>query len=71
MPHSKFEEIEIGEQVYLKGISAGIEPKAWESLRKTKVFLKAPITTPQGGGFKSLNVTIRKSLGSTQMSARV
>ncbi|MFW5697926.1 MAG: NADP-dependent isocitrate dehydrogenase, partial [Fimbriimonadaceae bacterium] len=28
-----------------------------------KVLLKAPITTPQGGGFKSLNVTIRKSLG--------
>jgi isocitrate dehydrogenase len=27
------------------------------------VFLKAPITTPQGGGFKSLNVTIRKVLG--------
>ena len=30
---------------------------------KNKVFLKAPITTPQGGGFKSLNVKIRKSLG--------
>ena len=28
-----------------------------------KVFLKAPITTPQGGGFKSLNVTTRKTLG--------
>ncbi|MFC4873377.1 NADP-dependent isocitrate dehydrogenase [Negadavirga shengliensis] len=55
--------IEIGEQVYLKGISAGIEPRAWDSLRETKVFLKAPITTPQGGGFKSLNVTTRKSLG--------
>jgi isocitrate dehydrogenase len=27
------------------------------------VFLKAPITTPQGGGFKSLNVTARKTLG--------
>jgi isocitrate dehydrogenase len=27
------------------------------------VFLKAPITTPQGGGFKSLNVTTRKTLG--------
>jgi len=27
------------------------------------VFLKAPITTPQGGGYKSLNVTIRKTLG--------
>jgi isocitrate dehydrogenase len=57
------EEIEIGEKVYLRGNTAGIEPYAWESLRRTRVFLKAPITTPQGGGFKSLNVTTRKTLG--------
>ncbi|MCW5963794.1 MAG: NADP-dependent isocitrate dehydrogenase [Bryobacterales bacterium] len=57
------EVIEIGEKVYQRGLSAGIEPSAWESLRRTKVFLKAPITTPQGGGFKSLNVTTRKTLG--------
>lgn len=57
------EKIDIGEQVYLQGNSAGIQPEAWESLRRTKVFLKAPITTPQGGGFKSLNVTTRKVLG--------
>ena len=57
------EEIEIGEKVYLRGISAGIEDSAWESLRRTKVFLKAPITTPQGSGYKSLNVTTRKTLG--------
>ncbi|MBL8214722.1 MAG: NADP-dependent isocitrate dehydrogenase, partial [Bryobacterales bacterium] len=54
------DEIEIGEKVYLRGLSAGIEPSAWESLERTRVFLKAPITTPQGGGFKSLNVTTRK-----------
>ncbi len=59
----EIEPIEIGEKVYLRGISAGIEPSAWVSLRRTKVFLKAPITTPQGGGFKSLNVTTRKTLG--------
>lgn len=57
------EEVQIGEAVYARGHSAGIEPEAWESLRRTQVFLKAPITTPQGGGFKSLNVTVRKSLG--------
>jgi isocitrate dehydrogenase len=57
------ETIEVGEKVYQRGISVGIEPSAWESLRRTKVFLKAPITTPQGGGFKSLNVTTRKTLG--------
>jgi isocitrate dehydrogenase len=27
------------------------------------VLLKGPITTPQGGGYKSVNVTLRKSLG--------
>ncbi len=59
----EIERIEIGESVYNKGLSNGIEPSAWESLRRTKVFLKAPITTPQGGGFKSLNVTVRKTLG--------
>lgn len=57
------ETIDIGEKVYLAGNSSGIEPSAWESLRRTKVFLKAPITTPQGGGYKSLNVTVRKTLG--------
>src|SRR4030095_3956027 len=57
------EVIEIGEKVYKSGNSAGIDPSSWDSLLRTKVFLKAPITTPQGGGFKSLNVTTRKTLG--------
>jgi isocitrate dehydrogenase len=61
--HIDIERIEVGEKVYLQGINAGIEPSAWESLRRTKVFLKAPITTPQGGGYKSLNVTTRTMLG--------
>ena len=59
----EIETIDIGEKVYLAGNSSGIEPSSWDSLRRTKVFLKAPITTPQGGGFKSLNVTVRKTLG--------
>ena len=59
----EIEPIEVGEKVYLRGISAGIEPSAWESLLRTRVFLKAPITTPQGGGYKSLNVTTRIMLG--------
>lgn len=57
------ESIDVGERVYRAGHTAGITDAAWDSLRRTKVFFKAPITTPQGGGFKSLNVTIRKSLG--------
>ncbi len=55
--------IEIGEKLYNLGFKTGIDPKMWEMIRKTKAFLKAPITTPQGGGFKSLNVTIRTTLG--------
>jgi len=55
--------IEIGEKLYLKGFSSGIPDNAWESLKRTKVLLKGPITTPQGGGYKSLNVTLRKTLG--------
>ena len=57
------EVVEVGEKMYLQGQSTGIDPKLWDSLRRTRVFLKAPITTPQGGGFKSLNVTTRKVLG--------
>jgi isocitrate dehydrogenase len=57
------EVIEVGEKVYLAGNPAGVSPNAWESLRRTRVFYKAPITTPQGGGYKSLNVTTRTTFG--------
>ncbi len=55
--------IEVGEAQYLAGHSSGIGPEAWDSLRRTGILLKAPITTPLGGGYKSLNVTLRKTLG--------
>ncbi|WP_240410591.1 NADP-dependent isocitrate dehydrogenase [Hymenobacter oligotrophus] len=55
--------IEVGEQLYRSGHSSGIAPDAWDSLHHTRVLLKGPITTPQGGGYKSLNVTLRKTLG--------
>jgi isocitrate dehydrogenase len=55
--------IEIGKNVYLQGYTSGIPDSAWDSLIRTKVLLKGPITTPQGGGYKSLNVTLRKTLG--------
>ena len=57
------DEIEVGEKVYLAGNTSGIAKESWEIIRRNKVFLKAPITTPQGGGYKSLNVTTRKFLG--------
>jgi isocitrate dehydrogenase len=59
----EIETIDVGEKIYLSGNTTGIAPESWASLRRTKVFLKAPITTPQGGGYKSLNVTTRKMLG--------
>jgi isocitrate dehydrogenase len=59
----EIEEIEVGEKVYLAGNAAGIAPESWKSITTNKIFLKAPITTPQGGGYKSLNVSTRKFLG--------
>lgn len=59
----EIEEIEVGEKVYLAGNAAGIAPESWKSITTNKIFLKAPITTPQGGGYKSLNVNTRKFLG--------
>jgi isocitrate dehydrogenase len=55
--------LDVGQAVYLKGVMAGITPESLEVIRRNKVLLKGPIMTPQGGGFKSVNVTIRKLLG--------
>lgn len=55
--------IEVGKKIYEKGFTSGLMPSAWDDLNATRVLLKAPITTPQGGGYKSLNVTMRKKLG--------
>ncbi|MDI9341977.1 MAG: NADP-dependent isocitrate dehydrogenase [Sediminibacterium sp.] len=59
----EIDEIEVGEKVYLAGNTSGIAAESWDIIRRNKIFLKAPITTPQGGGYKSLNVTTRKFLG--------
>ena len=57
------ETVEVGEKLYKKGYSSGISESTWDSIKRSKLLLKAPITTPQGGGYKSLNVTLRKALG--------
>jgi len=59
----QIDEIEVGEKVYLAGNTSGITKESWDVIRRNKIFLKAPITTPQGGGYKSLNVSTRKFLG--------
>ena len=58
----KIESIEIGEKLYNHGWTSGISSDAWETVKHNKVLLKAPITTPLGHGYKSLNVTFRKGL---------
>ncbi|WP_044203547.1 NADP-dependent isocitrate dehydrogenase [Flammeovirga sp. OC4] len=55
--------IELGEKAYLAGKTSGIDEDAWGIIKNNKIILKAPITTPQGKGYKSLNVTLRKTLG--------
>ena len=56
-------DVRLGKEVYESGIASGVDPDAWGVLQDRGVLLKAPITTPRGGGYKSLNVTLRKSLG--------
>ncbi len=55
--------VEIGRSVYEAGTASGVSDQAWDILKETGILLKGPITTPQGTGAKSVNVTLRKSLG--------
>jgi len=55
--------ITMGEAVYRSGVTSGISDESWRTLESTGVLLKSPTSTPQGGGYKSLNVTLRKTLG--------
>lgn len=59
----RIEIIEVGQKLYEKKYTSGIAPDSWQSVQRTGLLFKAPITTPQGGGYKSLNVTLRKALG--------
>jgi len=58
----RIETVEIGEPLYKKGFPSGISDDGYDIIKRNAVFLKSPITTPQGGGYKSLNVTIRRIL---------
>lgn len=53
-----FELYEVGEACYEK-CGELIPSQVFESIEKNKIVLKAPITTPVGKGFKSLNVQLR------------
>jgi isocitrate dehydrogenase (NAD+) len=50
-----------GEDVYHQE-GTPLPDRVLESIRKNKVAIKGPITTPVGTGFRSVNVTLRQSL---------
>ncbi len=50
----------------MAGITAGGDPlpeATLASIRRTKLALKGPLTTPVGGGFRSVNVRLRETFG--------
>ena len=54
-------EIYAGEQAY-KRCSAWLPQETVEAIRTHLVAIKGPLTTPVGGGYRSLNVTLRQEL---------
>ncbi len=57
----KWEVVQAGENV-LEKCGTPLPDEVLESIRKNKVALKGPITTPVGSGFRSVNVAMRKKL---------
>ena len=55
--------VTLGERAYRAGDASGVPAAAWEAIGAHGILLKGPMTTPQGGGYKSVNVTLRKTLG--------
>jgi isocitrate dehydrogenase len=62
-PALRFHHITVGLKAYQSGLSAGIGEDAWTALDEHGVILKGPVMTPTGEGYKSVNVTLRKTLG--------
>ncbi len=58
----EYDYIQVGQTAYEQGFTSGVPAQAWELIRRNKCLLKGPITTPQGKGLKSVNVTLRKTL---------
>ena len=58
-----FVPVVMGLKAYQAGALSGYGPEAMEAIIRHGVILKGPFSTPQGGGYKSVNVTLRKTLG--------
>jgi len=57
-----WEEVDAGVDV-MENVGTPLPDDVIDSIRRNKVALKAPITTPIGSGFRSVNVALRKILG--------
>jgi len=62
-PALAFDLVVVGLKAYEAGALAGFGADVMAAITRHGVLLKGPITTPQGGGFKSVNVSLRKTLG--------
>ena len=58
----EWESVEAGEAA-IAAHGTPLPDAVLESVRRTKIGLKGPITTPVGGGFRSVNVGLRQALG--------
>jgi isocitrate dehydrogenase (NAD+) len=58
----EWEQVDAGEAVIAE-YGTPLPDHVLESIRRNKVALKGPITTPVGEGFRSVNVTLRQALG--------
>lgn len=57
----EWEVVEAGQAV-IEEFSTPLPGHVIDTIKKNKIAIKGPITTPVGGGFKSVNVTLRQEL---------
>ncbi|TZF87048.1 NADP-dependent isocitrate dehydrogenase [Cognatilysobacter lacus] len=62
-PALSFAPVTVGLEAYRAGHAAGFDRDTIDAIAEHGVILKGPITTPQGGGYKSVNVSLRKTFG--------
>lgn len=57
-----WQQVESGAKA-VESVGTPLPDHAMDSIKKNKIALKGPLTTPIGGGFRSVNVRLRKELG--------
>src|SRR5580704_18347457 len=56
-------DVQLGGMAAAKASGDPLPEETLQSIRRTKLALKAPLTTPIGGGFRSANVRLREEFG--------